>query len=309
MTISELKFLFHQTLSTIYTKNETEELFSVFCENILALKKMEIRFSADVKVANDEQVMFGTALDSLKSGVPYQQIVGAAEFYGETFFVNKNVLIPRPETEELVELAILKIQSLEFKVQGLQASKIDHHIANTNLKSLSSGEGFREKIKILDIGTGSGIIPLILKKHFPEAEVFGMDISEKALEVAKINSEKLKLKVEWLQQDYLRTSFTNQFDVIISNPPYIGKEEKTEIESSVKNFEPNLALFSPTEDPLLFYRKIAEDCKSNLKKDGLLFLEINQKLGEETLALFRDFSHSELIKDLSGNDRFIIGRK
>lgn len=297
MTLPELKKNFNTALSLLYSTSEIEELYHIFCEKLIHLSKIECRISSDFILSNNQITEFENTLNSLKKGIPYQQILGEAEFYGETFFVNENVLIPRPETEELVELAIQKIQSSRFEVQGLKDSKINHQSSIINYR-------------ILDIGTGSGIIPLILKKKIPDAEVFGMDISEKALEVAKINSEKLNLKVEWLQQDYLSNSLTEIYDVIISNPPYIGKNEESAIENSVKDFEPTIALFSPTEDPLLFYKKIAEDCKTNLKKDGLLFLEINQKLGEETLALFKNnFAEVALIMDLSGNDRFIVGKK
>ena len=297
MTLLELKRNFISEISSLYSNSEIEELYYIFCEKILQLSKIECRISPDFSLNPHQIIDFESALQSLKNGIPYQQVLGEAEFYGETFYVNENVLIPRPETEELVELAIQKIQSLKFDVQGLEDNRINHQSSIIDYK-------------ILDIGTGSGIIPLILKKYFPKAEIFGMDISEKALEVAKINSEKLNVEVDWLKQDYLTNDLTEIYDVIISNPPYIGKNEEVEIETSVKNFEPTLALFSPTEDPLLFYKKIAEDCKTNLKQNGLLFLEINQKLGEETLALFKNnFAEVNLIKDLSGNDRFIVGKK
>lgn len=296
MTLSELKNNFNQELSALYSPSEIEELYFIFCQKKIGFSKMECRTSQDFILKESLISEFDDSLILLKNGTPYQQIVGEADFYGEIFFVNKHVLIPRPETEELVEMAIQKIQGLWVESKRLK-------------NSTSNAQTSIDNYKILDIGSGSGIIPLILKKHFPEAEIFGMDISEKALEVAKLNTEKLNLKVEWLLQDYLNTSLTEEFDIIISNPPYIGNNEEFEIENSVKNFEPTIALFSPTENPLIFYEKIAEDCKTNLKKNGLLFLEINQKLGAETLSLFKDLSHSELIKDLSGNDRFIFGVK
>lgn len=284
----KLKKHFLKQLSENFSHSEIEELYFIFCEEYLNLSKAEYRISEDFILKQEQRASFDVAIKKLKEGFPYQQIIGKSEFYGETFFVNKHVLLPRPETEELVELAIGKI----------------------NFRAMMQDSRFKiENVKILDIGTGSGIIPIILKKHFPDAEVFGMDISEKALEVAKINAKNLNVEIDWLQQDYLENYLDYKFDVIISNPPYIGKNEIEEIENSVKNFEPKNALFSPTEDALLFYRKIAKDCKKNLKVGGLLFLEINQKLGKETLELFTHFSHSELLKDLSGNDRFIFAVK
>ena len=225
---------------------------------------------------------FEKVTKELKKGKPYQQILGYTEFYGNRFFVDENVLIPRPETEELLELAISKIKNLKSKIQHL---------------------------KLLDVGTGSGIIPITLKKHFPKAIVSAIEISEKALEIAQKNADFHQTEIKFLQADYLNTDLTENYDVIISNPPYIGIDENTEIEDSVKGFEPNIALFSPTSDALIFYRKIAKDCETNLNKKGLFFLEINQKLGKETLKLFKNFSESELVKDLSGNDRFVMGRK
>lgn len=285
-TISNIKERYLEELSAQYTIGEIDELYFIFCEEFLKLSRIDCRIYQDFKLNKTQILQFEKALQKLSAGLPFQQILGKAEFYGEIFLVNEHVLIPRPETEELVEIAIKKIR--------------DRRIKNQDLKP---------NFKIIDIGTGSGIIPIILKKNFPEAEIFGMDISEEAIEVAKSNAENLKVEVEFLQQDYLNENLADNFDVIISNPPYIGKNEISEIESSVKNFEPNIALFSPTEDALEFYIKIAKDCEKHLKKGGLLFLEINQKLGEETLALFKDFFHSELLKDLSGNDRFIYGIK
>ena len=282
-SFSDLKTIFKDELSECYSTTETEELYFIFCDEYLKLSKIDCRISQNFLLNETQILQFQDALQKLRPGLPYQQILGKAEFFGETFFVNENVLIPRPETEELVEIAIKKIQERRAKNQDLISD-----------------------FKILDIGTGSGIIPVTLKKHFPEAKVFALDISEKAIEVAKRNAENLKVDIEFLQQDYLNENLVGLFDVIISNPPYIGKNEISEIDNSVKNFEPNIALFSPTEDALEFYIKIAKDCEKHLKKGGLLFLEINQKLGDETLELFQNLSHAQLLQDLSGNDRFIF---
>ncbi len=285
-SFSDLKIIFKDELSECYSTTETEELYFIFCDEYLKLSKIDCRISQNFLLNETQILQFQDALQKLSTGLPYQQILGKAEFFGETFIVNENVLIPRPETEELVEIAIKKIQERRAKNQGLNLD-----------------------FKILDIGTGSGIIPVILKKHFPDAKVFALDISEKAIEVAKRNAENLKADIEFLQQDYLNENLVGLFDIIISNPPYIGKNEISEIENSVKNFEPNIALFSPTEDALEFYIKIAKDCEKHLIKGGLLFLEINQKLRDETLELFQNLSHAELLQDLSGNDRFIFAIK
>lgn len=261
---------FSEALATIYSKEESRILYRYFLEDFQERKL--------VNLASE----FEKVTEELKKGKPYQQILGYTEFYGNRFFVDENVLIPRPETEELLELAINKIRDSRFEIRDF---------------------------KILDVGTGSGIIPITLKKHFPDAEVFAIDISEKALEIARKNATFHKTEINFIQADYLNTDLTENYDVIISNPPYIGIDENIEIEDSVKGFEPNIALFSPTSDALIFYRKIAKDCENHLNENGLFFLEINQKLGKETLELFRNFSESELVKDLSGNDRFVMGRK
>ena len=280
MTILEFKRYFKNELSAIYTEAESAQLYSIFMYETVGFDRFQQRRFANQELLISDEEDLNKILAELKTGKPYQQILGYTEFYGLRFFVDENVLIPRPETEELMEIAIQRLKNLKIK-----------------------------KLKILDIGTGSGIIPITLKKHIKNAEISAMDISEKALEIAKKNSDFYKTEIHFIQADYLNTDVTEKYDAIISNPPYIGIDENVEIENSVKGFEPNLALFSPTSDALIFYKKIAKDCKTNLNKNGLFFLEINQKLGKETLALFKDFSESELVKDISGNDRFVMGRK
>jgi release factor glutamine methyltransferase len=283
MTISEFKNYFKEQLSELYTDSERAFLCTVFIEKIVGFNSFyQRRFSGQGLLADDENKLKGI-ISELKTGKPYQHILGETDFYGMTFFVNENVLVPRPETEELLEMAIKKIQSVN---------------------------AISEKIKILDIGTGSGVIPMVLKKHFPQAEVLSVDFSEKALETARKNAAFHQLEVTFIHVDYLNYDLNENFDIMISNPPYIGIDEQDEIDDSVKGFEPTMALFSPTSDALIFYRKIAEDAQKFLSDNGLLFLEINQKLGPETLELYQeDFSEALLIKDLSGNDRFIFGRK
>ncbi|WP_312300586.1 peptide chain release factor N(5)-glutamine methyltransferase [Chryseobacterium sp.] len=281
MTVSELKANFSTQLSDLYTASENAFIFQIFAENILKLNTIQQRQLGDQEISSENEEKFSQIVSELKTGRPYLQILGETEFYGMKFFVDENVLIPRPETEELLEIAIREIK----KIQSTQV------------------------IKILDIGTGSGVIPLVLKKYFPEAEVSSIDFSEKALKTAKKNADYHQLPVNFIHADYLHLELQEKYDIIISNPPYIGIEEEIEIADSVKEFEPKMALFSPTADALIFYRKIAEDSRKHLNNDGLLFLEINQKLGPETLELYQDFSDAQLLKDLSENDRFIYGKK
>jgi release factor glutamine methyltransferase len=291
MTISEFKHFFKTQLSDLYTDTESRFLCTFFIRKIVGLDPYQQRRFAHQELLSDDEKKLIDIISALKTGKPYQHILGETDFYGMTFFVNEDVLIPRPETEELLEFAIKKIQL---------------HFTDDSLWNDSANK----RLKILDIGTGSGIIPLVLKKHFPAAKIHSIDFSEKALEVAKKNADFHKLEINFIHNDYLNSELNGNFDIIISNPPYIGIEEEQEIADSVKEFEPKMALFSPTSDALIFYRKIAEDAKKYLNKNGLLFLEINQKLGAETLELYTDhFSEAQLIKDLSENDRFIFGKK
>ena len=281
MTINQVKNLFSEELQSLYTSAECEELFFIFFEKILNLNKIDVRSQLENSISAENQNEFLKTISILKEGKPYQQILGETYFYGNRFFVDENVLIPRPETEELIEL-------IENKLSHLK----------------------KEKLKILDVGTGSGCISISLAKIFPNAEVSSIDISEKALNIAQKNADFHKVKVNFIQKDYLTGKLDEIYDIIVSNPPYIDFLEKEEISHSVKNFEPNIALFAPENRVLAFYEKIAQDSENHLKKGGSVFLEINQKLGKETLQLFQDvLTKSELIKDLSENDRFVIGEK
>ncbi len=283
MTYQDYKIYFKEQLSSNYTDAESSILFDIFTQHLTNWNQIELRKAMPLEVEEIHLKELQNIINELKTGKPYQQILGEAEFYGLKFFVDEHVLIPRPETEELVELAINKIKTL----------------------------GSDKKIfKILDIGTGSGIIPIVLQKHFPEATISAIDYSENALKTATRNSDFHKVEINFIHQNYLSTKLNEVYDVIISNPPYIGIEEEDEIGDSVKDFEPKMALFSPTSNALIFYEKIADDCKNHLSENGLVFLEINQKLGKETLELFTDvLSEAKLMKDLSGNERFVWGRK
>lgn len=280
MNVLELKSEFKNQLSDRYTTSEVGVIFSVFLEKKMGLNSIQQKIFQDKELSEKEETEFMDILSELKKGRPYQQILGEVEFFCIPFFVNENVLIPRPETEELLELSIEKI------VQRF-------------------GD---EKINILEIGSGSGVISIVLKKHFPNAEITSLDISEEALQIARKNANFHKVEISFVRENYLEMLCTDSFDVIISNPPYIGKDEFSEIEFSVKNYEPNIALFSPMEDTLIFYRKIAQDVERILKDNGLIFLEINQKLGTETLQLFSNLE-AYLLQDLSQNDRFIYAIK
>ena len=211
-------------------------------------------------------------------------MLGKTSFYGLDFEVNPAVLIPRPETEELVDWII------KSNVAA-QASKI---------------------IKILDIGTGSGCIAISLAKNIPDAQVFAIDVSAEALATAQKNAEINKVQVTFINKNILETTdLEQQFDIIVSNPPYVRNLEKEEIKKNVLDNEPHLALFVQDNDALIFYRKIAELAQENLSENGQLFFEINQYLGQEMMELLEEmnFKNIELRKDIYGNYRMLLGTK
>ena len=218
-------------------------------------------------------------VSDLKKQKPIQYILGETEFHGLRFEVDENTLIPRQETEELVELIVGNSQKAEGR-----------------------------SLRVLDIGTGSGCIAISLAANIPNAEVYAIDVSEKALATAKKNAEINKVKVNFILKNILETEdLEGQFDVIVSNPPYVRNLEKAEIKPNVLEYEPHLALFVEDNDALLFYRKIAQLAKKNLASDGKLYFEINQYLGKETIQLLEDlgFKNVMLKKDIYENNRMI----
>jgi len=275
---------------SIQEDSEIESFFFILIEYLHHLKRIDISLNPDFEVSETDLEKWKTIISELKIEKPIQYITGEAWFYGYRFEVNENTLIPRPETEELVEWII---ESQKSKVKS-------------------------QKISIFDIGTGSGCIPISLKKEIPTAEVFTMDVSEKALEMARKNALDNEMVVNFIHQsvleiDDLKSITTSNFqlptsfDVIVSNPPYVRNLEKQEIKKNVLEYEPHLALFVEDIDALLFYRKIAQLALTGLTPNGKLFFEINQYLGKETVELLENlgFKNIELRKDFVGNDRMI----
>ncbi len=240
------------------------------------MKRIDLALQPDLVFSENDLVTWETIIYQLQQQIPIQYILGTTSFYGLEFFVNENVLIPRPETEELVEWML--------------------------------SEPFNSPVKILDIGTGSGCIAIALAKNLPNAEIFAIDISEPALITAKRNAQLHKTNVTFIQKNILETEdLAQQFDSIVSNPPYVRNLEKAEIKKNVLEHEPHIALFVNDEDPLLFYRKIAVLARKNLKENGQLFFEINQYLGKETVALLEELGFKNIVlkQDIYGNDRMI----
>ena len=280
MKIKEYKIKFIAELLPFYDEMEAESFFYLILENQRQLRRIDLALNIDLVFSKDELLIWNSILEKLQLEIPIQYILGTTHFYGLEFNVNENVLIPRPETEELVDWII----STSVTMPKL------------------------EKIKILDIGTGSGCIAISLAKNIPNSEVFAVDISEKALATANENAVLNKVSVTFLQKNILKTTdLEQQFDIIVSNPPYVRNLEKAEIKPNVLANEPHLALFVEDNDALLFYKKIAELAAKSLSSEGKLFFEINQYLGKETVALLKkmQFKNIELRKDIYGNDRMI----
>jgi release factor glutamine methyltransferase len=280
MKIKEYRTQFIQELTPIYDAGEAESFFYLILEEKHQMKRIDLALNPDLTFSDTAIQYWNSILEELKKEIPIQYLLGKTSFYGLDFEVNENVLIPRPETEELVEW-ILESQKSKVKSQ---------------------------KLKILDIGTGSGCIAISLAKNIPNATVFAIDISEKALATAKKNAEINGVNVTFLEKNILETEdLEQQFDIIVSNPPYVRELEKEEIKKNVLDNEPHLALFVEDNDALIFYRKIAELAQKNLVENGQLFFEINQYLGTETVDLLEkmNFKNIELRKDIYGNDRMI----
>ena len=265
-----------KSLSGFYPDNEISGLVRLLIEHVTKSSMPALLSDKNTKITSEEVLKIDKIVERLQRFEPIQYILGETEFYGLPFTVNHDVLIPRPETEELVEL-----------------------ILNENKAT---------QPHILDIGTGSGCIAVSLQKHLPNASVKGWDISEKALAVAALNSKSNSVNVSFDQVDILSDYPTDQyFDIIVSNPPYVLDSEKTDMHANVLDYEPHTALFVADNDPLLFYNRIADVAIQLLTDGGKLYFEINRAKGQETIKMleYKNFSEIRLIKDISGNDRMV----
>lgn len=301
MLLKEIKDIFHKELGGIYPKEEIDSFFYSCIEHYLKLERFILAIRPGITLTKEEEQPLFEALSELKLEKPLQYILGTAHFMDMELQVDENVLIPRPETEELVRWILDDTRSQKSGEKNLKSGVKNQH-GNDEIVHPSS-------LNILDIGTGSGCIAIALAKNLPDANVFALDVSEDALLVARKNAVSNGVDIGFLHQDILNAQLdtTLVFDVIVSNPPYVRELEKNRIQKNVKDFEPDTALFVPDEDPLLFYRAIIEFSEKHLSKNGKLYFEINQYLGEETKALFntRNFSEIELRKDIFGNDRML----
>ncbi len=285
-TVGELSSEFKQALASVYEPNETEALALLTLSEITGLTKAQLKAFPEKQLMPEQAEHIKNIQTRLQTGEPIQYILGYTEFFGLQFNVNSSVLIPRPETEELVEWVWDEVSSLKLAVGS-----------------------------ILDIGTGSGCIAISLKKKLPGATVSAVDISGAAIDTAKQNADLNKVEIDFIQDDILNPSnlslLTNHYSLMVSNPPYVTQQDKNQMHRNVIDFEPHTALFVPENDPLMFYKAIADFAMANLNLEGLLFFEINESLGKETMEMLaaKGFKNIELRKDMGGRDRMIRAGK
>ena len=299
MKIKELKQEFNSNLSGIYPSEEVQSFFTLLTEKYLSLSRIDIVLQAEAEVSENIIKIFRGAAKRLKEFEPIQYIIGETEFFGLIFNVDSNVLIPRPETEELVN----------WILNDVKEKRIEKKATNQKTPPFS----------ILDIGSGSGCISITLSQHLPDVEITGIDISKAALKLAQQNALLKKVPVNFVRIDILNQELNfndllpleNGLDVIVSNPPYVREQEKKQIAPNVIKHEPAIALFVKDDDPLIFYRRIAQFAKKHLKTEGTLYFEINQYLYKDLVILLKTegFKDIQLRKDIFGKERMIKCRK
>ena len=271
----------YQELESLYEKDEIRSMIYSIIEHFTGYDLMKIlTYKDELKVSESELLKINFAIKDLKKEKPLQQIIGYCEFLDVRIEVNQHVLIPRVETEEIVQRVIKENKG-------------------------------RKNLKIADICCGSGCIAIALKKAFPDANIYAYDISQEALKKSKKKTEKNKEKINFFKENILKSKEKNQeFNIIVSNPPYIRESEKSLMKNNVLLYEPHLALFVSDEDPLIFYKKILDFSNRNLAKNGKIYMEINENLGKETELLFKNFNYqTSIIKDIRGKDRLLFAKK
>lgn len=280
MKLKDLAEHFADRLYKTYGAEEAQAIFIVVIDSVLQYKRADYHLKKDQDIEEAKVLHIESILAELEEGKPVQYVLGVTFFYGLPFKVNGSVLIPRPETEELV----------------------DWLIESTALANVTS-----PGLRIIDIGTGSGCIAISLKNNMPTAQVFALDVSEAAMEVASANATLNQADIEFIRADIRNYSTSQKFDVIVSNPPYITSREKERMLDHVLNYEPHLALFVSDERPLIFYEAIADFAFANLSDFGLLFFEINAEFGQKTVEMLaaKSFINIELKQDMQGKDRMI----
>jgi release factor glutamine methyltransferase len=271
MQLPQIKNIFVSELQQVYDSTEAVNLMWWAIQEITSKPKKELLVSENIEVSPEK---ITEVVSLLKSGKPIQYIFNKAYFFDLEFYVDEHVLIPRPETEELVQWIIS-----------------DHSNA--------------ENISIIDLCTGSGCIAISLKNNLPHTKVSALDVSEEAIEIATKNAVSINLEIDFVCNDLFKLNTTEQFDIIVSNPPYVCEKEKALMHKNVLDHEPHIALF--VDDALIFYKVIAKFGLTNLKPAGIIYLEINESLAKETADIFIQFGYhsTEIRNDLNGKERMI----
>src|SRR5690606_23486636 len=277
--LNDFKEQFFSELKYEFPEQELEVMYNRLLDQYLN-RRGNSNKREEVEFLDSMQTRFEDALSRLKKNEPLQYILGEAHFYGRVFKVNSNVHVPRPETETMVSW-------IKKDFTQLQQNK-------------------ESKLTLLDIGTGCGLLPITLTKELPIG-AWGVDLSDKALEVARENSKLHRADVEFIQGDVLKwDELPMQFDIIVSNPPYVLEKAKKDVQRKILDYEPAMALYVKDEDPIMFNRKIAEMAKTSLVCEGVVYVEINQYLGKETSEVFAENGfRTEIRKDIFGSDRII----
>lgn len=302
--VKDIRKYYCDQLCSIYDKNEANAMILILFEHYFNIDRVKMALEPDIRLSESEMLKIHFAVKDLLKNKPIQYIIGETEFCELKFKVNENVLIPRPETSEMVYKIVNEATGLrdnEFCSRRVAESQSQKTKANS-----------QQPLSILDIGTGSGCIAISLAKLFPEAQVYALDISEEALNVAKENAKINDVNITFIHEDILTLTQTStltqtKFDIIVSNPPYVRELEKAGMRDNVLKWEPDKALFVSNEDPLIFYRKILEFANSHLKENGEIWFEINEYLGKEMTELCKEFGfpNVKIHKDFRGKERIM----
>jgi release factor glutamine methyltransferase len=270
----------HLELDSVYTNQEVGVMIHALLEEFCGLSKIKVLTEPDLTVSESELLKIHFAIKDLKRHKPLQYILGKTDFFDLNILLSHNVLIPRPETEELVS------------------------------RIIEENKG-KKDLRIADLGCGSGCIAIALAKHLKSSKVFAFDISDEALKQTEINAQHNEVAIEIIKADMGKELPLNeQFDIIVSNPPYVRESEKIQMRANVIDYEPHLALFVTDENPLIFYQNIASIASKSLKNNGKIYLEINESLSVETELIFKNLNYeTEVIEDLFGKCRMVFARK
>ncbi len=280
MTIEKARKEILESIRNIYDQSEANNIAELLIESITKLPRSERIIKASQILSTSQRELLYSSIPRLQEHEPIQYVINEAWFAGMRFFVDRNVLIPRPETEELVDWVAKEVK------------------------------GQNSKVKILDVGTGSGCIAIALKNKLRDVEMWACDISDEALNIARINADALNATIDFVPLNFLDPGQRKQLpgiDVIVSNPPYVPVNEKIEMKKNVAEYEPSTALFVPEDDPLIFYKAIATFGREKLSKGGSIYVEIHENLGEQIRELFlsKEYGAVQLKKDLQGKNRMI----